>query len=144
MLGIWVGVIVDVAAICKIALIPSAKRRPAMQTRYFVHAEEVPAYSPANHSGTLNRRLVGPGVTGAKQLEVVHGTLQSGEGAPAHAHPGIEQVWYILEGAAVAEVAGQRRELGPGDCCFFPADTPHIFKAIGDRADKKPAIYLHP
>jgi quercetin dioxygenase-like cupin family protein len=115
-----------------------------MRTRYFVHAEEVPAYSPANHSGTLNRRLVGPGVTGAKQLEVVHGTLQSGEGALPHAHPGIEQVCYILEGAAVAEIAGQRRELGPGDCCFFPADTPHIFKAIGDRPAKILVIYSPP
>jgi quercetin dioxygenase-like cupin family protein len=115
-----------------------------MQVRYFVRAEELPAYSPANHSGTLNRRLVGPDVTGAKQLEVVHGTLQPGEGALPHAHPGIEQVCYVLEGAAVAEIASQRRELSSGDCCFFPADTPHIFKAVGDRPAKILVIYSPP
>ena len=115
-----------------------------MQARYFVRAEEVPTYSPANHSGTLNRRLVGPSVTGAKHLEVVHGTLRSGEGAHPHAHPGIEQVCYVLEGAAIAEVAGQSRELSPGDCCFFPADTPHIFKAIGDKPAKILVIYSPP
>lgn len=115
-----------------------------MQARYFVRTGEPPAYSPANHSGTLNRRLVGPSVTGAKHLEVVHGTLQPGEGALPHAHPGIEQVCYVLEGAAIAEVVGQRRELGPGDCCFFPAGTPHIFKAVGDKPAKILVIYSPP
>ena len=115
-----------------------------MQSRYFVRTAEMPTYSPANHSGTLNRRLVGPGITGAKQLEVVHGTLQPGKGALPHAHPGIEQVCYILEGAAVAEVAGERRELGPGDCCFFPPDIPHIFTAIGDTPATILVIYSPP
>ncbi|HLL28070.1 MAG TPA: cupin domain-containing protein [Xanthobacteraceae bacterium] len=115
-----------------------------MQPRYFVQAGDVPAYSPANHHGTLNRRLIGPSVTGAKQLEVVHGTLQPGKGALAHAHPGIEQVCYVLEGMAVAEIAGERRTLGPGDCCFFPADTPHVFTATGETPAKILVIYSPP
>jgi len=114
-----------------------------MQT-YFVRPQEVPAYSPANHSGTVNRRLIGPDITGAKRLEVVHGTLQPGEGAHPHSHPKIEQVCYILEGAAIAEVAGEKQELGPGDCCFFPADIPHIFTAIGNRPAKILVIYSPP
>jgi mannose-6-phosphate isomerase-like protein (cupin superfamily) len=115
-----------------------------MQRRYFVRAEEMPGYSPANHSGTLNRRLIGPNVNGSKQLEVVHGTLQPGKGALPHAHPGIEQVCYILEGAAIAEVAGERRELRPGDCCYFPADTPHVFTAAGDTPVRILVIYSPP
>lgn len=115
-----------------------------MPSRFFVRADEMPGYSPANHEGTLNRRLIGPAVNGAQQIEVVHGTLQPGKGALPHAHPGIEQVCYMLEGAAIAEVGGERRELGPGDCCYFPADTPHVFTAVGHRPAKILVIYSPP
>ena len=37
---------------------------------YIVRAGEVPAYSPAGHTGTRNYRLVAPGVNGARFMEV--------------------------------------------------------------------------
>ncbi|MBE7424607.1 MAG: cupin domain-containing protein [Ideonella sp.] len=63
---------------------------------------------------------------------------------PTHAHPGIEQVCYLLAGRALAEVGGQRAELGPGDCCFFPADMPHVFTAVGEQAVEVLVIYAPP
>ncbi|MBO0757267.1 MAG: cupin domain-containing protein, partial [Bradyrhizobiaceae bacterium] len=62
--------------------------------------------------------------------------MEPGEGALPHAHPGIEQVGYLLEGAAVAEVDGERRELGPGDCCYFPAGIRHVFTVVGRTPGK--------
>lgn len=111
---------------------------------YFVSVDSVAGYHPANHVGTLNRRLIGKETVGARQLEVVHGTIQKGKGALPHAHPGIEQVCYVLEGRALAEVGGQRREMGPGDCCFFPADTMHVFTVISDEPVKLLVIYAPP
>ena len=111
---------------------------------YFVSAAEVPAYPPANHSGTVNRRLICAETVGAKNVEVLLGVIQPNEGAAPHAHPGIEQVCYLLEGRALAEVGGERRELGPGDCCFFPAEVPHQFTAIGDRPVRLLVIYSPP
>ncbi|MCT9117475.1 cupin domain-containing protein [Cupriavidus gilardii] len=111
---------------------------------YFVSFDDVPGYHPANHVGTLNRRLIGPETVGARHLEVVHGTIEKGKGALPHAHPGIEQVCYMLEGRALAEVGGQRRELGPGDCCFFPADQMHVFTVISDEPVKVLVIYSPP
>jgi quercetin dioxygenase-like cupin family protein len=58
----------------------------SMESRYFIRPEEIPAYSPKNHVGTENRRLVGPG-NGAKNLEIVMGILQKGPGALPHVHP---------------------------------------------------------
>ncbi len=84
-----------------------------MAKRYFVRAADAPPYSPANHTGTTNRRLIGPDTVGAKNVEVVLGVIERGEGAAAHAHPGMEQVCYLLEGTALAEVDGERCELGP-------------------------------
>ncbi len=114
------------------------------RSRYFVHFDEVAPYHPANHTGTSNRRLIGRDNVGARQIEMLHGTIEPGRGALPHAHPGIEQVCYLLEGRAIAEVGGERREMGPGDCCFFPADTPHVFTAVGDAAVKVLVIYSPP
>lgn len=116
----------------------------AMQSRYFIRGSDVQGYHPANHTGTLNRRLIGADNVGARALEVVHGTIEPGKGALPHAHPGIEQVCYMLEGRAVAEVGGERCELGPGDCCFFPPDLPHTFTVTGDTPVKLLVIYSPP
>ena len=112
--------------------------------RYFVREAEVPGYHPANHTGTLNKRLIGPDTVGARQIEVLLGQIRQGQGALPHAHPGIEQVCYLLEGRAVAEVGGQRQELGPGDCCFFPPDMPHTFTVVSDEPVKVLVIYSPP
>ena len=71
-----------------------------VNSRFFVREDDVPAYHPANHTGTVNRRLIGPQNVGARNLEVVLGVIEKGKGALPHAHPGIEQVCYLLEGRA--------------------------------------------
>lgn len=114
-----------------------------MSKRYFVRGAEVPGYSPANHTGTVNRRLIRPETVGAKGVEVVLGVIEKGKGALPHAHPGIEQVCYLLEGTALAEVDGERCEIGPGDACYFPADTMHVFTVTSERA-KLLVIYSPP
>jgi quercetin dioxygenase-like cupin family protein len=113
-------------------------------SRFFVKADDVQPYSPANHTGTVNRRLIGPETVGAQQLEVVLGVVEKGKGAQPHSHPGIEQVCYVLQGRARAEVAGETMELGPGDCCFFPADAPHVFTVVSDEPVKVLVIYAPP
>jgi uncharacterized cupin superfamily protein len=112
--------------------------------RFFVREGDVEAYSPANHTGTVNRRLIGPETVGAKNIEVVLGIIERGRGALPHAHPAIEQVCYLLEGSAVAEVAGERCELRPGDACFFPADTMHVFTVTSAQPAKVLVIYAPP
>lgn len=114
------------------------------KSRYFVRQEDAPAYHPANHTGTVNRRLIGPQNVGAKNLEVVLGVIEKGKGALPHAHPGIEQVCYLLEGRARAEVGGETCELTPGDCCFFPPDIPHVFTVTSDTPVRVLVIYSPP
>jgi quercetin dioxygenase-like cupin family protein len=111
---------------------------------YFVNAQSVQPYHPANHSGTTNYRLIGPETVGAKMVEVVLGVIEKGEGALPHSHPGVEQICYMLEGRVLAEVGGQSREIGPGDCCFFPAGMRHIFTVTSDTAARFLVIYAPP
>jgi quercetin dioxygenase-like cupin family protein len=115
-----------------------------MPTRFFVRGAEVPGYHPANHTGTTNRRLIGPDTVGAKGVEIVVGTIEKGQGAAPHAHPGIEQVCYMLEGTAVAEVGGERCELRPGDACYFPPDAMHVFTVTSETPAKVLVVYTPP
>jgi quercetin dioxygenase-like cupin family protein len=105
-----------------------------MPSRYLVRKSDVAPYAPANHTGTRNFRLIGAQTVGAKNVEVLIGEVERGQGALPHSHPGIEQVCYLLEGAAHVEVAGEAFEMEKGDCCFFPADAPHVFTVTSERA----------
>jgi mannose-6-phosphate isomerase-like protein (cupin superfamily) len=115
-----------------------------MSERYFVRLDDVPGYYPANHTGTINRRLIGPENVGSHRIELVHGTIEPGRGALPHAHPDIDQICYLLEGQAVAEIDGVRRELKAGDCCYFPAGKKHIFLVTGEKPAKLLVIYSPP
>jgi quercetin dioxygenase-like cupin family protein len=114
------------------------------RSRYFVRADDVPPYHPANHTGTTNRRLISSATVGARNIEVVLGVIEKGKGALPHAHPGIEQVCYLLEGRARAEVGGEACEMSPGDSCYFPPDIPHVFTVISDEPVKVLVIYTPP
>ena len=111
--------------------------------KYLVRQSDVTPYSPANHTGTKNFRLIGPETVGSKNVEVLIGELERGKGALPHAHPGIEQVCYLLEGEAHVEVAGEKFEMKAGEACFFPADKMHIFIATSPRV-KVMVIYAPP
>ena len=102
--------------------------------KYLVRQGDVTPYSPANHTGTRNFRLIGPETVGAKQVEVLIGEIERGKGALPHAHPGIEQVCYLLEGDAHVEVAGEKFEMKAGDACFFPPEAMHLFIVTSERA----------
>jgi quercetin dioxygenase-like cupin family protein len=102
--------------------------------RYRVRPSDVKPYSPANHTGTRNYRLIGPETVGARQVEVLLGEVERGKGALPHAHPGIEQVCYLLEGTAHVEVGGETFEMRPGEACFFPPDTMHLVTVTSERA----------
>jgi quercetin dioxygenase-like cupin family protein len=99
--------------------------------RYIVRPEDVPAYSPPLHAGTVNRRLVGKDVNGSTRVEVVLGTLEPGGLAERHSHDVQEQAIYMVEGRALVEIGDSiKEEVGPGTACFFPAGMPHRVEAL--------------
>ncbi len=114
-----------------------------MKSRYLVRQADVSPYSPANHTGTKNFRMIGPETVGAKQIEMLIGELERGKGALPHAHPGIEQVCYLLEGEAHVEVAGEKFEMKAGEACFFPPEAVHLLIVTSEKA-KVLVIYSPP
>ncbi len=110
---------------------------------YVIRASEIEPYSPANHTGTKNYRLIGPNVNGSKYLEIALGDIERNAGAPAHAHPDLEQAVYILEGEAIAGIDGVDHHVKPGDMLFFPAQVFHSIKVLTERI-KLLVIYSPP
>jgi quercetin dioxygenase-like cupin family protein len=111
--------------------------------KYVLRPEDVPAYSPANHSGTKNYRLVSPGVNGARYMEIIYGDIERHAGAVAHAHPDMEQATYVIDGEATVEVDGVKHKVSKGDLLFFPAKIFHDIQVITDRI-KLLVIYAPP
>ncbi len=112
--------------------------------KWLVREADVPGYHPANHTGTLNRRLISPETVGSRHVEVLLGTIEKGSGALPHSHPGIEQVCYLLSGSARAEVDGEAADMQAGDCCYFPPDLPHVFTVTSDEPARLLVIYTPP
>ena len=110
---------------------------------YVIRASELEPYSPANHSGTKNYRLIGPDANGAKHMEIVLGDIERNEGSPAHAHPDLEQAVYVLEGEAMAGIDGTEHLVKAGDLMFFPAEVFHDIQVITERI-KLLVIYAPP
>jgi len=79
----------------------------------------------------------------SKNVEVLIGEIEQGEGALPHSHPGIEQVAYLLEGTADVEVGEEKFKMEAGDTAYFPADVPHRFQATS-RKVRVMVIYTPP
>jgi uncharacterized RmlC-like cupin family protein len=113
-----------------------------------VREADVVPYHPANHTGTTNRRLIGPETVGARNLEVLLGVIEKNQGALPHAHPGIEQAGYMLAGRARVEIGSgsdiETVEVGPGDTCYFPPDRMHRFTVLSDEPVRILVMYAPP
>ena len=109
---------------------------------YVIRIEDVVPYSPANHTGTKNYRLIGAH-NGAKYMEIAMGDIERNEGSPAHAHPELEQAVYILEGEAIAGIDGVDHHVKQGDMMFFPARLFHSIRVLSERI-KLLVIYSPP
>jgi hypothetical protein len=55
---------------------------------WIVSPEDAVAYSPANHTGTVNRRLISQANVGAKHVEVLLGVIENNHGAHPQAQTG--------------------------------------------------------
>jgi quercetin dioxygenase-like cupin family protein len=114
-----------------------------VKSQYIVRAGDMPSYSPANHTGTRNTRLVNEALNGARFMEVILGDIERGAGVSTHAHPGMEQAQYFLEGEAEVKIGDETHQVRAGDLCFFPADVFHSVRVTSARA-KVLIIYSPP
>ena len=92
---------------------------------YVIDPQNISAYSPANHSGTSNRRVIGRETVGAQRVEALIGEIVAGQGAHPHAHPTLEQATLVLEGECVGQIEGKEVTLKAGELLFNPMGKFH-------------------
>lgn len=69
--------------------------------------------------------LCRPGLTDARDLLLVRVRMPPGTGHAFHRHPAMEEIIYIVSGAAEQWVDQQSRRLVAGDIAHIPKDTVH-------------------
>jgi quercetin dioxygenase-like cupin family protein len=89
-------------------------------------------YSPPHHSGTTNRRILGPN-DGAGDVLVVRGTLEPGGGADPHYHEHCDQLIFVIAGRCRVRVGEIDEVLGRDDTVFLPREVPHVVEVVGDE-----------
>lgn len=65
--------------------------------------------------------------------------LEPGQAQKAHAHPGSDKVYAVLEGTVVAQVAGEEREIKAGDAVLAPAGSEH---GVVNRSQQRAALLV--
>jgi quercetin dioxygenase-like cupin family protein len=85
------------------------------------------------HGRRLHHWLSKPGLTEAENLVLVRAYMPPGDRHAFHRHPALEEIIYVLSGAAEQWVGEERRLLGPGDMAHIPADTVHATYNGGDE-----------
>ena len=114
-----------------------------MQPRV-INVAQLAAYSPANHTGTSNVRVIGPETVGATTLEVLVGTIAKAHGAKPHAHPFLEQCAYMLEGTGESQAQGRTDAMPRGTWGYVPAGVFHTFRVTSDEPGRVLVVYAPP
>jgi quercetin dioxygenase-like cupin family protein len=96
-------------------------REARMMRRFVTTMDLVVEPSPWGPHEWLSR----PGLTAAEGLALVRVRMPPGRAHQFHRHPEMEEVIYIISGAAEQWVEREHRILGPGDIAHVPRDMVH-------------------
>lgn len=66
-------------------------------------------------------------------------TLTPSEEVQPSSHDG-QEFLFVLEGQMMAQVGGQKEELGPGDAIYYDSSEPHFVKCVGGKEAKILAV----
>lgn len=100
---------------------------------------------PVHLDGRDLHWIVTEETVGAKQMSVAvmhcfpHAVVK-----PLHAHKGVEEVIYIIDGQGQAWIDGELIDFSEGDAVFFPADSRHQVRNTSDRMLITASIFSQP
>ncbi|MGC3968362.1 MAG: cupin domain-containing protein [Pirellulales bacterium] len=92
---------------------------------------DVPAFTTKD--GSEIRELLNAGNSAIRNQSLAEARLPPGGQTTRHFHPRTEEIYYILVGTARMEIAGEVRELRPGDAVAIPPGLPHQITNSGQE-----------
>jgi mannose-6-phosphate isomerase-like protein (cupin superfamily) len=90
--------------------------------------------APVNeHGGQRSHLLLAAGQFGSENLAITWVEGAPGSMQAVHGHPDNEQVYVIVRGRGVMQVADEMEEVGEGTLVFIPPGAAHAIKNTGDE-----------
>lgn len=89
---------------------------------------------PGHHGGALSKLLVHPETVGSRHVDHRISRYQPKAYVARHTHKFQEQVYHVLEGEGLMEIAGERRVVRKHDVIFIPPGIEHALYNTGLEA----------
>lgn len=96
--------------------------------------EQVPAFTTKD--GSEIRELLASRNSCIARQSLAEARLPPGASTTPHYHPQTEEIYYILSGRGRMEIAGESREVGPGDAIAIPPGQVHQITNTGGEVLK--------
>ena len=100
-----------------------------------LRADTTPRNPREGPFGHLDVRWVVGAQTGASLIAFGQSTYPFQATHENHYHPNAEEVVMVLSGRGTQIVGAARLDVGPGDICFIPRNTPHRITGTSDDED---------
>jgi len=86
-------------------------------------SDDQPTYTTLD--GSLIRELVRPERQGSRNLSLAEATIAPGQSTIRHRHRESEEIYVVLAGEGVIEVAARLQRVGVGDAVLIPPGAEH-------------------
>jgi len=80
---------------------------------------------------SIIREILAPRNSSVRRQSLAEATVRPGQATEEHAHPGTEEIYYILEGRGRMRIAGEEREVAAGDGIAILPGSRHTIRNTG-------------
>jgi mannose-6-phosphate isomerase-like protein (cupin superfamily) len=91
--------------------------------------DRVPAFTTKD--GSEIRELLADRNSSIRNQSLAEARLAPGLATTPHYHPRTEEIYYILAGTGLMRIAGETRQVGPGDAIAIPPGSAHQITNTG-------------
>jgi pimeloyl-ACP methyl ester carboxylesterase/quercetin dioxygenase-like cupin family protein len=106
-----------------------------LSAAHVLRADRTPRNPREGPFGHLDVRWVVGSHTGASLIAFGQSTYPFQATHENHYHPNAEEVVMVLSGRGTQIVGSERLDMGPGDICFIPRNTPHRITGTSEEED---------
>jgi len=98
---------------------------------HIANLEDLPAFITLDGSGI--REIAGPSWTPARNQSLAEATVPVGGETIPHYHVQAEELYFFQRGTGTLRLAGETRDVRPGDCAVIPPGVEHQLVNTGDE-----------
>ena len=108
--------------------------RPRVRVRWkLVHVGNLDEREPfTTLDGSTIREIAGRATLPSEHQSLAEATVPVGRATAAHYHPRSEELYFFTSGTGRLRIAGEERDVRPGDCAVIPPGAEHKLVNTGD------------